>query len=121
LRFVTYTAARACPNPTGKRFTIKVTPMQPLSAVVADVLGQLKLLDVRPEDCTLSLRGKALDLSTPVRFAAAGRDKLELKTGGAGMGWAVDTSWQSQHGHPVVEDALVSRAAADAPAPNCRP
>jgi hypothetical protein len=56
--------------------------MQPLSAVVADVLAQLKLGGVRPEDCRLSLRGKALDLATPVRFAALGRnDKLELHTG----------------------------------------
>ena len=75
------------PNPApalllaGKRFSVKAAPMQPLSAVVAEVLGQLKLPDVRPEECRLVLKGKALDLSTPVRFANIGRDKLELHTG----------------------------------------
>ncbi|EFN54794.1 hypothetical protein CHLNCDRAFT_134760 [Chlorella variabilis] len=64
-----------------KRFSVKAAPMQPLSAVVAEVLGQLKLPDVRPEECRLVLKGKALDLSTPVRFANIGRDKLELHTG----------------------------------------
>ncbi len=58
--------------------------MQPLSALVADVLGQLKLAEqLRPEDCQLLLRGKPLDLSTPLRFANIGRDKLELRTGAA--------------------------------------
>jgi hypothetical protein len=63
--------------------------MMPLSAVVADVLGQLKLAEagVRPEDCRLLLKGKPLtDLTTPVRFANIGRDKLELHTGGDGNG-----------------------------------
>ena len=69
------------PPPAGKRFTVKASPMMPLSAVVADVLGQLGLA-VRPEDCTLTLRGKPVtDLTTPFRFANVGRDKLELRTG----------------------------------------
>lgn len=60
--------------------------MQPLLVLVGDVLGQLKLAgQVRPEDCQLLLRGKALDLSTPLRFANVGRDKLELRTGAAGV------------------------------------
>lgn len=75
----------------GKRFNVKATPMQPLSAVVADVLGQLRLEGLAPEQCQLLLRGKPLDLATPVRFANIGRDKLELVTGegrqeGAGRG-----------------------------------
>ncbi len=55
--------------------------MQPLSVVVVDVLGKLKLNDVRPEDCRLTLSGKELDLSTPIRFANIGRNKLVLHTG----------------------------------------
>jgi hypothetical protein len=78
------------PSPNaGRRFSVKATPMMPLSAVVADVLGQLKLTEagVRPQDCRLLLKGKPLtDLSTPVRFANIGRDKLELHTGGVGVG-----------------------------------
>lgn len=65
-----------------RRFTVKGGPMQPLSTLVADVLAQLKLAgQLRPEDCQLLLRGKPLDLSTPLRFANVGRDKLELRTG----------------------------------------
>lgn len=76
-----------CPPPyAGRRFTVRATPMQPLSAVVADVLSQLKLEGLAPEQCTLSLKGKKLDLATPVRFANVGREKLVLVTGGAG--WA---------------------------------
>lgn len=70
--------------------------MQPLSTLVADVLAQLKLAgQLRPEDCQLLLRGKPLDLSTPLRFANVGRDKLELRTGatqrwcGCGCGFGV--------------------------------
>lgn len=57
--------------------------MMPLSAVVADVLAQLKLTEagVQPGDCRLTLKGKVVDQTTPVRFANIGRDKLELHTG----------------------------------------
>lgn len=72
-----------------KRFSVKVTPMQPLLAVVAEALAQLKLGDVDPKTCQLLLNKKALDLGCPVRLAnLPSGAKLELITGEpAGCGY----------------------------------
>jgi hypothetical protein len=55
--------------------------LQPLSEVVDEVLAQLKITDLRAADCRLTVKGKVLDQSTPIRFANIGREKLELQTG----------------------------------------
>ena len=69
-------------HPAGRRFTVKVPPMAPLARVVEEVLPQLNLADPpAPDACKLLLKGRALELGTPVRFANIGRDKLELVTG----------------------------------------
>ena len=66
----------------GRRFNVRVPPMAPLSRVVEEALSQLAIPDPPdPSACKLLLRGRPLDLGTPLRFANVGKDKLELVTG----------------------------------------
>jgi hypothetical protein len=65
----------------GKRHSVKVTPMQPLSVVISMVASASKQ-QLEPAACTLHHKGTALDLSTPVRFAGLPTGAtLELRTG----------------------------------------
>ncbi|KAL4452338.1 hypothetical protein ABPG75_008000 [Micractinium tetrahymenae] len=99
-----------------RRFNVKGGPMQPLSALVADVLGQLNLAgQLRPEDCQLLLRGKPLDLATPVRFANIGRDKLELRTGREQVLGVQEAPKPAAPAAAVTTAAMASEAAPPAP------
>ena len=65
----------------GKRHSVKVTPMQPLSVIIGMVASASKQ-QLDPAVCTLHYKGKTLDLSTPVRFASLPTGAtLELRTG----------------------------------------
>ncbi len=67
---------------TGKRYTVRASPMAPLSAVVEEALRQAGVVGVAPAACALELKGKALDQRLPLRFAnLPATAKLELKTG----------------------------------------
>lgn len=58
--------------------------MQPLSVVI-DMMGNATKQQLDPSACTLLHRGKAQDLSTPVRFAnLPSGTTLELRTGTIG-------------------------------------
>ena len=69
----------------GRRLSVAgITPMMPLSALVAGAAAQLGLPPDALHACTLSANGKVLaDLTTPIRFAngLGGTARLELKTG----------------------------------------
>lgn len=69
-------------NCVGRRIHVSGAPMTKLEALVADVLRELRLPDVSPKDCQLTLDGKPIPLDTPLRFAnITPRSKLVLKTG----------------------------------------
>ena len=71
----------------GRRVIVRVTPMQPLSAIIAAAAAALSPPVADPlSTCALKVNGKVLtpaELGTPVRFAnlSAATAKLELVTG----------------------------------------
>ena len=73
----------------GKRVTVRVTPMQPLSAILTAAAAALQPPIAAANAstcCSLKVNGKVLtpaELGTPIRFAnlSAATTKLELVTG----------------------------------------
>ena len=106
----------------GRRVTVRVTPMQPLSAIVAAAAAALSPPVADPSTCVLRVNGKALspaELGTPVRFAnlSAATAKLELVTGrerGLGVAGGV-VEKRSEEGLSTTAGPSSSSAAAAVP------
>ena len=72
---------RSTSDVVGKRHGVKLTPMQPLSAVYEQI-SKLTYQELNPSACKLIHNKKEIDATTPVRFANLPNGAtLELRTG----------------------------------------
>jgi hypothetical protein len=115
----------------GKRVTVRVTPMQPLSAILTAAAAALQPPIAAANAstcCSLKVNGKVLtpaELGTPIRFAnlSAATTKLELVTGrerGLGVNGGVvagKAEEMATAGSSTTSAAVPAAAAAAAPQP----